>query len=108
MDEAPENGKELSHSEHANGMNELWNVQVPDVFNITISFSSSSLTFILWEVLYVSFGLHTNRIPMNTLLHLLPNLLFLTVVLNSGCYRLAFSKIMHRSLHYLCLPPGPG
>jgi len=45
--------------------------------------------------------------PMNTLLHLIPNLLFLTAVLNSGCYRLAFSEIMHKSLHYLCLSPGP-
>ena len=81
---------------------------MPDVFKITISSSSSSLTLILGEVLYVSFGLHTNRMPTNTLLHLIPNLLFLNAVLNSGCYRLAFSEIMHKSLHYLCLPPGPG
>jgi len=80
---------------------------VPDVFKIIISFSGSSLTLILGEVLYVSFGLHTNRMPTNTLLHLIPNLLFLTAVLNSGCYRLALSEIMHKSLHYLCLSPGP-
>jgi len=63
---------------------------------------------ILGEVLYLSFGLHTNRMPLNTLLHLTPNLLFLIAVLNSGCYRLAFSEIMHKSLHYLCLSPGMG
>jgi hypothetical protein len=28
MEEAPENGKELSHSPHANGMNEYYNSDV--------------------------------------------------------------------------------
>jgi hypothetical protein len=29
MEEAPENGKELSHSAHANGMNECAEIEVP-------------------------------------------------------------------------------
>jgi len=36
MEEAPENGKESSHSAHASGMNELMNVINSGFYNLTV------------------------------------------------------------------------
>jgi hypothetical protein len=35
MEEAPENGKQLSHSVHANGMNERMYLMIPSAAQIT-------------------------------------------------------------------------